>query len=41
MTIYNYIRNHKELSQFDISLVYEVIIALIQDGKLDWPPDSV
>lgn len=41
MTISSYIRNHKVLSEFEFSVVYEVIFALIQDGRMDWPVDSV
>lgn len=41
MTISSYIRNHSVLSRFDFSVVYEVIFALIQDGKMDWPVDNV
>ncbi len=41
MTISSYIRNHEQLSRLDFSLVYEIIIALIKDGKMDWPIENI
>ena len=41
MTISSYIKNHKKLSVFDFQTVYETIIALIQDDKLDWPIENI
>ena len=41
MTISSYIRNHPTLSQFEFSVVYDIIFELIQDGKMDWPVDNV
>lgn len=41
MSISSYIRNHQKLSLLDFATVYEVIIALIQDEKMDWPVESI
>ena len=41
MTILSYIKNHEKLSLLDFSTVYQVIIALLQDGKMDWPIENI
>lgn len=36
MSISEYIKQHSKLSKLDFLTVYEVIIALLRDGKLEW-----
>lgn len=41
MNISQYIKQHKELSRLDFMTVYDVIIALLKDGKMEWVIDDV
>ncbi len=35
MSISKYIKNHEELNGMDFVMVYDIIIALVEDGKID------
>lgn len=35
MSISKYIKNNKDLKGMDFVMVYDIIIALVEDGKID------
>lgn len=41
MNISQYIKQHPELRRLDFITVYDTIVALINDGKLEWVIEDV
>lgn len=41
MNISQYIKQHEKLSKMDFITVYDVIIELIKDGKMEWVMENV
>lgn len=36
MSLSEYIRTHEKLGKYDFITVYDIIIELLKDGKMEW-----
>lgn len=39
MSLSEYIKTHEKLSKYDFITVYDIIIELLKDGKMEWIED--